>query len=496
MSEKPPPAAMSTQHPDNVQPPFFSDVEVLAGEAEIQEAFYAFSHLDCHEQMWDFEGKSSDNHVVEKLLARYGEFFRTLPLGRDFRMTLRLPNPAVETSQGKVLIEALESIPRHYDIAKAAGIEIPPVYEIILPMTTSALEIRRVHAYYKRFVVGKADRAVFGPSPPGPGDISVKDWIGTFEPADINVIPLVEDKESLLSAGSMASELIEKERLDQLRFFLARSDPAMNYGAAAAVLYNKVALWRLQEVSHAKSVPIYPIIGVGSAPFRGNLRPDNTRNCLDEYPSVQTFTTQSSFKYDHPQSVVREGIRRLNEHRQRPAEAIDAARAVRLAEKLEARYMKHLAAVVPFVTTLSRFVPSRRARRLHIGLFGYARSHGGISLPRAIPFVCSLYSLGIPPEFLGLAGLDEKEWDELHTVYSNVDEDLADAARFANPANFGLAGPELEADLKAAYARVEADPHPEHAQLAASIKEGLMKNHTLGLSEKIIRAAKLRGFLG
>ena len=88
--------------------------------------------------MWDFEGKETDSHVVSKLLARYGEYFRTLPLGRDHRLTFRLPNPAVEPSMGKVLLEALESIPRHFDVARGMGIEVPPVFEIILPMTTRA----------------------------------------------------------------------------------------------------------------------------------------------------------------------------------------------------------------------------------------------------------------------------------------------------------------------------------------------------------------------
>jgi len=66
---------MSTQHPDNVNSPFFSDSEILAGETEIKETYYVFSHLDIREQMWDCEGKEVDNHVVEKLLSRYPKFF-------------------------------------------------------------------------------------------------------------------------------------------------------------------------------------------------------------------------------------------------------------------------------------------------------------------------------------------------------------------------------------------------------------------------------------
>ncbi|GAH87835.1 unnamed protein product, partial [marine sediment metagenome] len=43
---------------------------------EIQEAYYAFSHLNCDEQMWDCEGKEVDNYVVKKLLTKYELFFQ------------------------------------------------------------------------------------------------------------------------------------------------------------------------------------------------------------------------------------------------------------------------------------------------------------------------------------------------------------------------------------------------------------------------------------
>jgi phosphoenolpyruvate carboxylase len=89
------PRTMSTQHPDNVHRPFFAEHSVLGGEDEIQEAFYAYSHLGCDEQMWDFEGKEVDNYVVKKLLANNENFFREKKLGQDVRLTYRVPNPEV-----------------------------------------------------------------------------------------------------------------------------------------------------------------------------------------------------------------------------------------------------------------------------------------------------------------------------------------------------------------------------------------------------------------
>ena len=43
---------MSTQHPDNVSVPFFSSSDQIGGESEVTEAYYAYSHLGCDEQMW------------------------------------------------------------------------------------------------------------------------------------------------------------------------------------------------------------------------------------------------------------------------------------------------------------------------------------------------------------------------------------------------------------------------------------------------------------
>jgi phosphoenolpyruvate carboxylase len=482
---------MSTQHPDNVHTPFFCEQEIIAGEAEIREAFYAYSHLGCLEQMWDFEGKEVDSSVVEKLLSRYHSYFSQHVLGQDIFLTMRVPNPSVERHMGKVLLETLESIPRNFDIAKGAGFDSPPIWEIILPMTTSAHELLRIRSYYERIVVGKSSTPI--------ADTTVREWIGDFAPDHISIIPLIENKESLLNSKQIVSQYISSAKPECQRVFLARSDPALNYGAASAVLLAKIALFELGGLQSETSVEILPIIGVGGAPFRGNLKPNNVPNCGGEYPSVQTFTLQSSFKYDYPEKEVREAVEMLNSSARALPLEIDRAAALPIIEKLTNAYQSDVASLAPLIQRLSKHVPQRRKRKLHIGLFGYSRSLAGISLPRAIPFCASLYSIGVPPEFFGLEALTEKELDLLRSMYVHFDEDMADSAKFANPQNFEKLPNGIGGKMKKVFNSLSLPPKPEngeYSELSLNMLASALSDNTHALSEDMAKAATIRNFLG
>ena len=84
-------------------------------------------------------------------------------------------------------------------------------------------------------------------------------------------------------------------------------------------------------------------------------------------------------------------------------------------------------------------VPRRRERRQHIGLFGYSRAIGSKKLPRAIPFTAILYSLGVPPEFIGtgraIKKLKSDQMELLQKIYKNFKRDLIYAGRFLNKGN-------------------------------------------------------------
>ncbi|MGV8084925.1 MAG: phosphoenolpyruvate carboxylase [Candidatus Bilamarchaeum sp.] len=485
------PRCMSTQHPDNVATPFFSDTDVLAGEAEVKEAYFVFSQLGSTEQMWDSEGKEVDNQVVEKLISRYHEFFTKKKIGKDFFLTYRVPNPSVEKDQGKILLETLHSIPRAFDAARLAGYDNPPVFEVILPMTTSEVQIDMVKSYYEHIIIGQKDTKI------GSQKMAVKDWVGDFQPDSINVIPLFEDLESISSCGQIVSKyLSNKKDVEYQRVFLARSDPALNYGSVSAVLLAKLGLMQLHQVEEDTSIPLYPIIGVGGAPFRGNFTPNNVNNCTDEYPSVQTFTAQSSFKYDHPFRDVANAVDMLNHSKRAPPLEIDPKRAMHFITKIRKEYEASLVPIADIINGISTFVPGRRARKLHVGLFGYSRSVKGLKMPRAIKFAAAFYSIGLPPELLGLSALNEKEFDELHELYQSIDADLSDSAKYLNKKVLQKLPTQIRDSVNKVLSWIDYEIDDEYAEITSRIYEKYISQNHSHLSEDVKAAAWKRKFLG
>lgn len=485
---------MSTQHPDNAHVPPFASEPILGGEDEVKEAHHVFSALGCEEQMWDHEGKEVDEFVVSKLFTDYGDFFKQKKLGQDVFLTLRVPNPAHQKAEGKVLLEVLESIPRFYDVAQHFYSDgLPPIFEVILPMTTNALELNRIWFYYQQFVSGKSDRNIF------PNDILLKDWIGEFKPATIHVIPLIEEKNAMLRADKILEEFLKDKKFSYQRVFLARSDPALTYGTTSAVLLLKIALYRIHQLEKKIGIPIYPIVGVGSIPFRGNFKPTNIENCLRGYPSVQTFTVQSAFKFDYPEETVRQAIQKLNStKRSEPVTVEEEAQAMRFIEKISSTYARQIESIAPLVNQLAQFVPARRRRKLHVGLFGYARSVGALALPRAITFCASLYSIGLPPELLGLEELSQEEIKEISKLYVDFKEDLIESLRYYDPDCLEILPVKLRDSIQKTLKLLNfsVEPDPEHKKIARFIRFCLKEEEFQNIPELISRAGRLRRFLG
>jgi len=482
---------MSTQHPDNVNHPFFSDNPELAGEDEIKEVFYAYSHIHCKEQLWDCEGKEVDNFVVKKLLTKYEPYFKNHILGKDVFLTLRVPNPAVEKNEAKILLETLESIPRNFDAANLFYNDgVAPIFEIALPMTTDYRELVRIAEYYKNHVVGKQHHKLHD-------NVTIAQWIGTFQPESLRVIPLIEEKNTILNPESIVENFIKEEKIeDYQRVWLARSDPALNYGNLATVLMLKVSFQKLNDLQEKISIPLLPILGCGSAPFRGNFKPTNIKNCIQGYPSVYTFTLQSAFKYDYNINDVTKAVEFLNESKPSKPVQVDEKKCTAIIDKLMHEYRRQVKLLAESINNITSYVPSRRKRKLHIGLYGYSRNVGDLKLPRAITFCAALYSYGLPPEIIGLNILEEKDIDYIKDIYANFENDLSDSLKYLNEDNLHIFPHEIVEKIDKIKKMVDFDINKSHKKVTSIILDDLKKKDYRLLTENISRAGFIRGFLG
>lgn len=485
------PKVMSTQHPDNAEAPPYAVDGVIKGDGEIIEAAEVFQ-LGCDEQMWDSEGKDADTHVAQKLLSNYPDYFREQKrLGRDAVITLRVPNPSIEVEMRKLLIEALQGIPTAYDVAREfyEGDIEPPIQEVILPFAANAEQIIRIRDYYAHFIAGQESRTL-------PGGGVIRDWIGEFYPKAIRVIPLFEEREQMMGADAIVREYLQGWEVEHQRVFLARSDPALNHGVVGAELMLKTALWKLSLLEAETGTALYPIIGAGSAPFRGHLSPVNVERAFREYPSVQTLTVQSAFKFDYPEEQVRAAIERMHAREREAAPPVDEARVNAILDKAGAEYQRQVRQLASTIAPASAHVPRRRERKLHVGLFGYGRSLAGsedVTLPRAIAFAATLYSIGVPPELLGLAALDDDDFAYLRETYPSLSDDLGAALRFSNETRVTQL---LGDDYRRLLVRFAHDIDRIHEGLTTAIWAGLVQNRTAQTRHFIEEAGQIRRFLG
>jgi phosphoenolpyruvate carboxylase len=148
------------------------------------------------------------------------------------------------------------------------------------------------------------------------------------------------------------------------------------------------------------------------------------------------------------------------------------------------------------VNSVARAVPRRRLRKMHVGLFGYNRASAGVSLPRAIPFCASLYSLGLPPEVLGLAAVTNADWSWLQATIPSIESELADAMRYLDrDAISGLPLLVAESIHRALELVEDRDVDPEHCEIARGVRR-VNESGGVAMTELIVRAAALRHFLG
>ncbi len=494
-------SAMATQHPDHAGKPYWHSEAFISTQYESEEVYVTFSQLGITEYKWDWEGKLVDESILERLFSTHFNFFKKKPLGIATFLTFRLPNPKLETEFriGRSLMNLASAASE----AKHFNLPSPPLFEVILPMTQTAEEMLSIQEAYQQ--MHKLTHPLYR-----------LEGILT----NPRIIPLFEDINTIINCDKILEIYLKlyQKRFNKLppymRPYLARSDPALNYGIVPTVLAIKIALSRLKKLEKKLAIPLYPIIGAATLPFRGGLNPQNVEKFAKEYKGIRTTTIQSAFRYDFDKKQVKKAIKQLNTLLNQAPEIISGKEEELIKNLLpvfEKDYQEVIEKISPLINKTALFLPQRRERVQHVGLYGYSRGMGKVKLPRAIGFTGALYSLGIPPEIIGTGrGLKKaKQLGYLELIrkhYKFIKEDLIEAGKFLNIENLEkltkqskiwLAVLEDVKNIEQIF-DVKLGPKNEEDREHKNITEKILKllQNSQNPTNLIIKAAILRKSLG
>ncbi|MFA6528601.1 MAG: phosphoenolpyruvate carboxylase [Candidatus Gracilibacteria bacterium] len=494
---------MATQHPDNAMAPFWGSQAIITTNEEAEEIYQCFSGLGCDEYMWDWEGKFADEAMIERLVSNYFKYFQKNQLGRDNAILMRVPN--IWEEKTFKLARAYMSILSSAEFTKSLKLHTPPVFELILPMTKNADQLIHLQKTFQK--TAKLHKEIFGETEFGKGYI--------------HVIPLFESVDDLANCAKVLEEFLKLHKTNfgsyppYLRVFIARSDPALNAGFVSAVLATRLALREINRVSEKTGVPMYPIIGTGSLPFRGGINPENIEKSLPQYEGARTVTIQSAFRYDYPLKDVKKAVnfikKTLKNSKSIKFNTNEFNQIKKITGLFKDIYSPTIETFAPLINEMAAFVPQRRERVQHIGLFGYSRGVGTTKLPRAISFTCACYSLGIPPEFIGTGrGLEKAKKQELLPLidkhFPTLRHELQHAGKFLNRENLSILAvdnkwaSEIQKDIELCekILGIELGPQKENHFLHRNLTSNILLKKKIGkdFSKDLIEAAMFRKSLG
>jgi phosphoenolpyruvate carboxylase len=500
------PVTMATQHPDNAEASPFSGKAFVGAQEEIEECFRCFSELGVEEYMWDWEGKFVDEAVMDRLYSQHFDYFQKNPIGKEIFLTFRIPNIWEEKSHK--LPRSFMNIVTAQQAAKNYGMHTPPLFEVILPMATRTDQLKYLQETFQK--IARATSEIFGQK----SDLSM-----------IDVIPLFEEVETMADSVKILEEYVNFLQSEYnyvpeyLRVFIARSDPAMNAGLLPAMMACKHAISAYHAFGKKRGIEIYPWIGGGSLPFRGGINPENAQHIIQEFRGIASLTIQSAYRNDYPMDLVKSTIAKFNaqipqsrkNYREISTSEGEEIKAFNL--KAKQFFQKTVEQLAPNINQVAEKLPNHRERVQHIGIFGYARGVGKVTLPRAIKFTGALYSVGVPPEFIGTGralklAQEQGMLDLLKDLYLNLIRDLEHAGHFINRENLEmLAGREpgfsdiledviLVEEILGIHLGPVTTRHLIHRNLASNIYHKIQLGDDDYLSEDLIRAAKIRKSLG
>ncbi|MDH4230769.1 MAG: phosphoenolpyruvate carboxylase, partial [Nitrospirota bacterium] len=173
---------------------------------------------------------------------------------------------------------------------------------------------------------------------------------------------------------------------------------------------------------------------------------------------------------------------------------INEGKCLELIEKCSVEYRRVIEHLAPLINYVASFVPRRRMRKLHVGLFGYARSIGQTTLPRVISFCAACYSIGLPPEVLGLSVLTRDDLRCMKDMHVNFPFDMKTAMSFFNPEVLEILPSEVRSSLKLDWGTYEINH--EHRAITSRIIKAVKDQNRSNMQSMLVEAAHVRKFLG
>lgn len=442
------PATMGTQHPDSAS-------KYVPIQEEVEEAATALTPppagLGLEEFMIDFEGKMTPYHQTAEVVHLLLE--KNLMPGRDVWITPRISS-ATEETVFRQIMALMSIIEADYDLMRLSN-EAGSIKEVILPMVRGAADLIALRRRIADVL-----------------DLAHKEFGLKKNPNSLQVIPLVEEVPQMVNFANFFQDYFrlcqeQKFKVQRLRFMMARSDSAMIYGLVASVLAVKIMIATAYKSEAQLNLQVAPIFGGGALPFRGHVRYENLNNLLKEFAGIKTVTIQSGLRYDHSQETVQKLAAQLRKALPENNPLVFNLEEINFLKELIAffslAYMQKFSKVAPIVAHLADIIPKQRDRLTERGPTGYARQTpnpatlagftkdeetalalkklklpANIKLPRAITFTGVLYSIGLPPEFLGVgqavAKIKERFGQEgivkFLTFYPSIKTDLKFASQF------------------------------------------------------------------
>jgi phosphoenolpyruvate carboxylase len=431
---------MATQHPD-------SATRLVRVSEEVDEALHCLKQSDdglgCDEYLIDYMGKLTPYHQIGQIIRTMSRDADEIP-GKDVFLTPRMVSSFRDEPfrQIMTLSAVMEGI---YESSQIYG--EPGVREMVHAMTTIN-ELRRTRDR-ARSILKMLQR-----------DLKFA------EGSDIQVIPLFEGVPELLSLESILPKFTEE--LGGQRLFLGKSETSLVYGHAATSLAFKIALADIGSTAKNLGISYYPIFGGGCLPFRGHVTLENIEKVLVEYRGMRTYTIQSAMRYDHGQEKTRRLVEKIHsgiggkdflEFGKEDRDLI--VKSIVIFAK---NYLEELLEIADRVIEVATLVPNQRERLLESTDVAYYQAIRNIdeflpfcsdpetrnqvsrldhkkllSLPRSIRFTAALYTVGLPPELLGMGSalkeIGEKlgqAWLDrlLDEVFPSLRGDLIFASRF------------------------------------------------------------------